>query len=77
MSQKLIEIHGKISKLEYQKEEAMTSINTLIESYRKELVYECVDGLFKILTDEDLTKRDMEIYIRNLSIDVRDLYKNL
>lgn len=77
MEKNLIDVNRQIRKYKHQKEEAETKLRNLKEEYRDELVKECVYGLMEIYNKEkQLTERDLTIFIRNLSHDIRNLYFN-
>jgi hypothetical protein len=72
---KLIEINKEIGKYETQKNIALGRLATFRNDYRAELVKECVANLTKILNEEGkLTEKDLQIFINNMSLDIRDLY---
>lgn len=72
---KLVDIYAEISKHESQKTSAEGRLSSLKDDYRRELVSECIGNLLKIKEEENqLTERDMTIYINNLTTDVRNLY---
>lgn len=73
---KLVEINKEITKFKHNRDDANSKLTTLKDEYRDELVNECTDNLLKILEEEkDLSKRDIQIYLRNLSYDLRNLYE--
>lgn len=73
---KIIDINSEIIKLKYQRDEVSSKIENFKEEYRDELVNECINNLLGILEEEKtLSKRDFQIYLRNLSHDIRNLYQ--
>lgn len=73
---KLVEINKEMTKSKHNRDEANSKLTTLKDEYRDELVNECAENLLKILEEENtLSKRDIQIYLRNLSYDLRNLYE--
>lgn len=71
------DVYKEINKYQSQKILAEGRLIEAKDTYRIELVKECISNLSKLLKDNgELSERDFKIFINDLSLDVRDIYLN-
>lgn len=71
----LRETHREISRKEYELGEKKSELEQAKDAYRVALMNEAITNIMRVLNEEGkLTERDLEIFLRDLSIKTKQLY---
>lgn len=75
MENNLVKLNNEINRYIVQRNNAEMHLLKYKNEYRRQLVIDCVLNLIDIQKERGvLSKSDLETYINNMSLDIRDIY---